>query len=72
MLEYHLITLERYELLIFGELQFLDYSYLLLKNQFCFLLQLQQWSRDEKNKCLKEALKAFHYMGQIVRLIILF
>ncbi|CAA7026550.1 unnamed protein product [Microthlaspi erraticum] len=31
----------------------------------------EHWSRDEKNKCLKETAKAFKYMGQIVRLIIL-
>ncbi|XP_056167358.1 probable inactive heme oxygenase 2, chloroplastic isoform X1 [Syzygium oleosum] len=31
----------------------------------------EHWSRDEKNKCLKEATKSFRYMGQIVRLIIL-
>ncbi|KAJ3673225.1 hypothetical protein LUZ60_006599 [Juncus effusus] len=28
------------------------------------------WSRDEKNKCLKEAAKSFRYLGQIVRLMI--
>lgn len=31
----------------------------------------EHWSRDEKNKCLREATKSFRYMGQIVRLIIL-
>ncbi|XP_010527029.1 PREDICTED: probable inactive heme oxygenase 2, chloroplastic [Tarenaya hassleriana] len=31
----------------------------------------EHWSRDEKNKCLKETAKAFKYMGQIVRLIVL-
>ncbi|CAH8263721.1 unnamed protein product [Arabidopsis lyrata] len=31
----------------------------------------EHWTRDEKNKCLKETAKAFKYMGQIVRLIIL-
>ncbi|KAF8029561.1 hypothetical protein BT93_E2087 [Corymbia citriodora subsp. variegata] len=31
----------------------------------------EHWSRDEKNKCLREATKCFRYMGQIVRLIIL-
>lgn len=31
----------------------------------------EHWTRDEKNKCLKEATKAFRYLGQIVRLIIL-
>ncbi|KAK4745687.1 hypothetical protein SAY87_011999 [Trapa incisa] len=31
----------------------------------------EHWSRDERNKCLKETTKAFRYMGQIVRLIIL-
>ncbi|KAL9244181.1 hypothetical protein vseg_017984 [Gypsophila vaccaria] len=31
----------------------------------------EHWSRDDKNKCLKEATKSFRYMGQIVRLIIL-
>ncbi|KAK9665930.1 hypothetical protein RND81_14G146700 [Saponaria officinalis] len=31
----------------------------------------EHWSRDDKNKCLKEATKSFRHMGQIVRLIIL-
>uniref|UniRef100_A0A7N1A7Q6 Inactive heme oxygenase 2, chloroplastic n=1 Tax=Kalanchoe fedtschenkoi TaxID=63787 RepID=A0A7N1A7Q6_KALFE len=31
----------------------------------------EHWSRDDKNRCLKEATKSFRYMGQIVRLIIL-
>ncbi|CAO2834211.1 unnamed protein product [Amaranthus hypochondriacus] len=31
----------------------------------------EHWSRDDKNKCLKEATKSFRYLGQIVRLIIL-
>ncbi|CAG7864000.1 probable inactive heme oxygenase 2, chloroplastic [Brassica rapa] len=31
----------------------------------------EHWTRDEKNKCLKETAKAFKYMGQIVRLIVL-
>ncbi|GFP94537.1 probable inactive heme oxygenase 2 chloroplastic [Phtheirospermum japonicum] len=31
----------------------------------------EHWSRDEKNKCLREATKAFRSLGQIVRLIIL-
>ncbi|KAG6749142.1 hypothetical protein POTOM_046185 [Populus tomentosa] len=31
----------------------------------------EHWTRDEKNKCLKEAAKSFRYLGQIVRLIIL-
>lgn len=31
----------------------------------------QHWSRDEKNKCLKEASKCFMYMGTIIRLIIM-
>ncbi|CAI9115775.1 OLC1v1016768C2 [Oldenlandia corymbosa var. corymbosa] len=31
----------------------------------------EHWSRDEKNKCLRETTKAFRYLGQIVRLIIL-
>ncbi|KAL1817789.1 hypothetical protein DCAR_0522267 [Daucus carota subsp. sativus] len=31
----------------------------------------EHWSRDEKNKCLREATKAFRYLGQIIRLIIL-
>lgn len=31
----------------------------------------QHWSRDEKNRCLREATKAFRYLAQIVRLIIL-
>ncbi|TKY57787.1 inactive heme oxygenase 2 [Spatholobus suberectus] len=30
----------------------------------------EHWSRDEKNRCLKETTKAFRYMGQIVRLIV--
>ncbi|KAF5181533.1 Heme oxygenase 1 protein, partial [Thalictrum thalictroides] len=31
----------------------------------------EHWSRDDKNKCLREAAKSFRYLGQIVRLIIL-
>ncbi|EOA27611.1 hypothetical protein CARUB_v10023752mg [Capsella rubella] len=31
----------------------------------------EHWTRDEKNKCLKETAKAFKSMGQIIRLIIL-
>ncbi|KAJ0606848.1 putative Heme oxygenase (biliverdin-producing) [Helianthus annuus] len=31
----------------------------------------QHWSRDEKNKCLKETSKCFMYMETIIRLIIL-
>ncbi|GAV82030.1 Heme_oxygenase domain-containing protein [Cephalotus follicularis] len=31
----------------------------------------RHWSRDEKNKCLKEATKSFRFLGQMVRLIIL-
>ncbi|XP_010461623.1 PREDICTED: probable inactive heme oxygenase 2, chloroplastic [Camelina sativa] len=31
----------------------------------------EHWTRDEKNKCLKETAKAFKYMGQIIRLMIL-
>lgn len=31
----------------------------------------QHWSRDEKNKCLKETSKSFMYMGTIIRLIIM-
>ncbi|KAK9080255.1 hypothetical protein SSX86_001931 [Deinandra increscens subsp. villosa] len=31
----------------------------------------QHWSRDEKNKCLKETSKCFMYMGTIIRLIIM-
>lgn len=31
----------------------------------------EHWTRDEKNKCLREATKVFRYMGQIVRLIII-
>ncbi|KAK7383109.1 hypothetical protein VNO78_28778 [Psophocarpus tetragonolobus] len=30
----------------------------------------EHWSRDEKNRCLKETTKAFRYMEQIVRLIV--
>ncbi|GMH23225.1 hypothetical protein Nepgr_025068 [Nepenthes gracilis] len=31
----------------------------------------EHWSRDDKNKCLKETTKSFRFLGQIVRLIIL-
>ncbi|KAI3460252.1 hypothetical protein Pfo_016915 [Paulownia fortunei] len=31
----------------------------------------EHWSRDEINKCLRETTKAFRFLGQIVRLIIL-
>ncbi|XWS24269.1 hypothetical protein CRYUN_Cryun28dG0086300 [Craigia yunnanensis] len=31
----------------------------------------EHWSRDDRNKCLKEAAKSFKFLGQIVRLIIL-
>ncbi|KAJ0750754.1 putative Heme oxygenase (biliverdin-producing) [Helianthus annuus] len=31
----------------------------------------QHWSRDEKNKCLKETNKCFMYMGTLIRLIIM-
>uniref|UniRef100_A0A2P2JG63 Uncharacterized protein n=1 Tax=Rhizophora mucronata TaxID=61149 RepID=A0A2P2JG63_RHIMU len=31
----------------------------------------EHWSRDVKNRCLKEATKSFKYLGQIVRLIML-
>ncbi|XWS14666.1 hypothetical protein CRYUN_Cryun35bG0029000 [Craigia yunnanensis] len=31
----------------------------------------ENWSRDDRNKCLKEATKSFKFLGQIVRLIIL-
>ncbi|KMT19305.1 hypothetical protein BVRB_1g013110 [Beta vulgaris subsp. vulgaris] len=31
----------------------------------------EHWSRDDKNKCLKESTKSFRYLGQIVRLIII-
>ncbi|KAI3919339.1 hypothetical protein MKX01_038968 [Papaver californicum] len=31
----------------------------------------EHWTRDEKNKCLREAAKSFRLLGQIVRLIIL-
>ncbi|CAK9317177.1 unnamed protein product [Citrullus colocynthis] len=31
----------------------------------------EHWSRDEKNKCLREATKSFRFLEQIVRLIIL-
>ncbi|KAL2318613.1 hypothetical protein Fmac_032489 [Flemingia macrophylla] len=30
----------------------------------------EHWSRDEKNRCLKETTKAFRFMGEIVRLIV--
>ncbi|XP_031496365.1 probable inactive heme oxygenase 2, chloroplastic [Nymphaea colorata] len=30
----------------------------------------EQWTRDEKNKCLREAAKSFKFSGQIIRLII--
>ncbi|KAF3323499.1 putative inactive heme oxygenase 2 [Carex littledalei] len=45
---------------------------LLLKDVRDVLNKLgMQWTRDEKNKCLKEAAKSFRFMGQIVRLIVL-
>ncbi|XP_075511499.1 putative inactive heme oxygenase 2, chloroplastic [Primulina tabacum] len=31
----------------------------------------EHWSRDEKNRCLRETTKTFRFLGQIVRLIIL-
>lgn len=31
----------------------------------------EHWSRDEKNKCLREATKTFRFLGQLVRLIVL-
>uniref|UniRef100_A0A1D1XK36 Putative inactive heme oxygenase 2, chloroplastic n=1 Tax=Anthurium amnicola TaxID=1678845 RepID=A0A1D1XK36_9ARAE len=31
----------------------------------------EHWSRDDKNRCLREATKCFRFLGQIVRLIIL-
>lgn len=31
----------------------------------------EHWTRDEKNRCLKETTKSFRFLGQIVRLIIL-
>ncbi|CAB4266403.1 unnamed protein product [Prunus armeniaca] len=31
----------------------------------------EHWTRDDKNKCLRETTKSFRYLGQIVRLIIL-
>ncbi|XP_076949372.1 putative inactive heme oxygenase 2, chloroplastic [Bidens hawaiensis] len=31
----------------------------------------EHWTRDEKNKCLKETSKCFMYMGTIIRLIIM-
>ncbi|KAJ0975963.1 hypothetical protein J5N97_017928 [Dioscorea zingiberensis] len=31
----------------------------------------EHWTRDEKNRCLREAAKSFKFLGQIVRLIIL-
>ncbi|KAK2992302.1 hypothetical protein RJ640_020295 [Escallonia rubra] len=31
----------------------------------------EHWTRDEKNKCLRDATKSFRFLGQIVRLIIL-
>lgn len=38
----------------------------------CLLIfTFQHWSRDEKNRCLRETTKAFRFLGQIVRLIIL-
>ncbi|EPS64860.1 hypothetical protein M569_09921, partial [Genlisea aurea] len=30
----------------------------------------EHWSREEKNKCLREATKAYRFLGQIVRLIV--
>lgn len=38
---------------------------------YTFWSMMKHWTRDEKNKCLKETAKAFKYMGQIVRLIVL-
>ncbi|KAK2660375.1 hypothetical protein Ddye_006908 [Dipteronia dyeriana] len=31
----------------------------------------EHWTRDEKNKCLREASKSFKFLGQIIRFIIL-
>ncbi|PQQ21361.1 putative inactive heme oxygenase 2 chloroplastic [Prunus yedoensis var. nudiflora] len=31
----------------------------------------EHWTRDDKNKCLRETTKSFRHLGQIVRLIIL-
>ncbi|XP_075088687.1 putative inactive heme oxygenase 2, chloroplastic [Nicotiana tabacum] len=36
-----------------------------------FNMLAKHWSRDDKNKCLREVTKVFRFMGQIVRLIIL-
>ncbi|XP_059279276.1 probable inactive heme oxygenase 2, chloroplastic [Lycium ferocissimum] len=36
-----------------------------------FNMLAKHWSRDDKNKCLREVTKAFRFMGQIVRLIII-
>ncbi|XP_049349002.1 probable inactive heme oxygenase 2, chloroplastic [Solanum verrucosum] len=36
-----------------------------------FNMLAKHWSRDDKNKSLREVTKAFRFMGQIVRLIIL-
>ncbi|XP_021284246.1 probable inactive heme oxygenase 2, chloroplastic, partial [Herrania umbratica] len=31
----------------------------------------EHWSREDRNKCLKEAAKSYKFLGQIIRLIIL-
>ncbi|KAJ8541070.1 hypothetical protein K7X08_001886 [Anisodus acutangulus] len=36
-----------------------------------FNMLAKHWSRDDKNKCLREVTKAFRFMGQIVRHIII-
>ncbi|CAN4092750.1 unnamed protein product [Withania somnifera] len=36
-----------------------------------FNMLAKHWSRNDKTKCLREVTKAFRFMGQIVRLIIL-
>lgn len=36
-----------------------------------FNMLAKHWSRDDKTKCLREVTKAFRFMGQIVRLVIL-
>lgn len=72
----------RKKLNMLGEVHTWEHFYLF---RACFLLEhlsilicwifvmlwQQHWSRDEKNKCLREATKSFRFMGQIVRLIIL-
>lgn len=66
----------REKLNMLGEVSLRCYESIILQLTFIMLtlhlvLFLQHWSRDEKNKCLREATKSFRFLGQIVRLIIL-